>query len=257
MLRHCPRWLFLSLLAATACGREAPPVAGPSATTNAAVAASTGAASATGGSATGVPTVLTHCLSAAEIDGRLPLQWKLRHPLSVIKVAPDDVLNLRSGPGPHNRVVAKLAHDQRGIVASGKVCEIKGGLWLAVNAGGEQGWANAKFLMPTTKPKNKTVAYQQLLAGSYPTAAALMAAITKAKQATAPDPEVVYRVKLLGTYRASGTMTALFHQCCYADDALAGEQVWLTLKENNGRWRLDKAREVLLCPRGSNGKQCF
>jgi N-acetylmuramoyl-L-alanine amidase len=62
----------------------------------------------------------------------------------VINVAPDDVLNIRSGPGAHHPKIDSIPPNGRGLrIVSG--CE---GQWCAVDYNGVRGWVNRQFLGP-------------------------------------------------------------------------------------------------------------
>ncbi|MDD9729939.1 peptide-binding protein [Mameliella sp. AT18] len=61
----------------------------------------------------------------------------------VVGVAPDDVLNLRAGPGAGHDKVGELAFDARGI----EVVRAEGN-WGLVNAGEGPGWASLRYLSP-------------------------------------------------------------------------------------------------------------
>ncbi len=203
------------------------------------------------------PGPTARCLSSEQIAQRLSIQWKLDNALSVVMVAPDDHLNLRAGPSAREKIVGRLAHDERGVQAVGKVCEQgRRSVWMEVKSGDLRGWANAQYLLPTTTPEDKTAAYTKLAPGPYANKEALIRALTKAKESAAPDPEVPYRVELVGEQAKGTSVAVVLHQCCYADDALSGEQVWLNLEQTNGKWQIGKAMEVNLCPRGATGKRC-
>jgi len=61
----------------------------------------------------------------------------------VARVAADDQLNIRSGPGAGHKVIGHLAHDARGI----EVIEMsRDGGWGRVNAGEGTGWVSLGFL---------------------------------------------------------------------------------------------------------------
>lgn len=67
--------------------------------------------------------------------------------LSVVGVAADDVLNVRSGPGVDFDVIAELEPLATGVVATGHNRSLDGeGFWSEIAAAGETGWANVAFL---------------------------------------------------------------------------------------------------------------
>ncbi len=60
----------------------------------------------------------------------------------VVNVPFDDVLNVRSGPSPTEKIVSTIRPRTRGIVIAGN-CE---GEWCPIQHGGSQGWVNRYFL---------------------------------------------------------------------------------------------------------------
>jgi hypothetical protein len=64
--------------------------------------------------------------------------------LSVIGVAPRDVLNLREQPDPRSRIVGRLAANARDISIVGQPTQSLD--WIMVQQGRARGWANARFL---------------------------------------------------------------------------------------------------------------
>lgn len=67
--------------------------------------------------------------------------------LAVVGVRYDDVLFVRSGPGPDFGVVETLGPSAEGVVTSGRGwLPAAGGAWAEVSADGVPGWANLRFL---------------------------------------------------------------------------------------------------------------
>lgn len=72
---------------------------------------------------------------------------------AVVNVLPDDVLNVRSGPGVENSVVGTLQHDQSGLTRTGESSSVGEDFWVEIqNPGGETGWVNADFLTEYVAP---------------------------------------------------------------------------------------------------------
>ncbi|MGB7875713.1 MAG: SH3 domain-containing protein [Anaerolineales bacterium] len=72
---------------------------------------------------------------------------------AVINVLPDDVLNIRSGPGVQNPVAGTLQHDQSGLTRTGKSSSVGEDTWVEIqNPGGGTGWVNADFLTEFVAP---------------------------------------------------------------------------------------------------------
>ncbi|MCX7608180.1 MAG: SH3 domain-containing protein [Anaerolineales bacterium] len=69
-------------------------------------------------------------------------------PYAVILVAPDDVLNIRSGPGTSNRIVGSFSPTETGVMRTGPSANLRGGaVWVEVQKpGGGKGWVNFHYL---------------------------------------------------------------------------------------------------------------
>ncbi len=68
-------------------------------------------------------------------------------PYAVIRVAPADVLNLRSSPDPASPVVGSFPPAATNVMRTGPSAAVGDGLWVQVqNPGGGAGWVNAKYL---------------------------------------------------------------------------------------------------------------
>lgn len=71
------------------------------------------------------------------------------NPFRVINVDPNDVLNMRIGPGTHNDVVYAIPADGRSIYK--RTCTTSGGAeWCEVAYDCRTGWVNTHFLAPAT-----------------------------------------------------------------------------------------------------------
>lgn len=66
--------------------------------------------------------------------------------LMVVGVAHDDVLNLRAGPGVDQEILAGLAPTEGEVVALGRSRKLPRSIWVEVEAVGEAGWVNLRYL---------------------------------------------------------------------------------------------------------------
>ena len=72
---------------------------------------------------------------------------------AVIHVPPDDVLNVRSGPGVENTGIGVLLPTQSGLTRTGKTSSVGDDTWVEIqNPGGGTGWVNADFLTEYVAP---------------------------------------------------------------------------------------------------------
>jgi hypothetical protein len=203
-------------------------------------------------------TTSANCLSPVDVERDMAARFKLRGELAVIGVAPDDTLALREGPGASERQVGALPHDTRGVRALGPVCRAGTATWFQVALGGAEGWANGAFLSPATNPADETERFRKILgAARFASDTALVATLQKAlERELGKEPEPRFAAKLVGIARGNATV-ALLSLCCFADDSVAGEQVWLELARKDGTWSIARARVSRLCPRGTSGDLCL
>jgi hypothetical protein len=200
------------------------------------------------------------CLTKAQAEADMGISFLLRSKLSVIRVAPNDVLWLRLGPGPHEESVGKLPPDARGVTPLGEACRVDAPVWLKVTWQGQTGWANSRYLMPTTPQRDTTKEYTQHLEGQvFATPEKLVHHLrTRLERKHADQEEPPYRAKLIGLVeKTKGSATAVLDLCCEADDSVLGDQVWLDLVSVDGAWRLERARASYMCPRGTSGDLCL
>ncbi|MCP4427429.1 MAG: hypothetical protein GY803_23315 [Chloroflexi bacterium] len=64
-------------------------------------------------------------------------------------VEADDTLNVRSGPGVNNGVVAELAPNAGGALITGPGQLVSGSTWVPIAADGVTGWVNGRYLTQT------------------------------------------------------------------------------------------------------------
>jgi uncharacterized membrane protein len=67
---------------------------------------------------------------------------------SVTRVAPDDVLNVRSAPGAGNYVLGDIPANGEGVVALGESQQVNNSEWIRVAWGALNGWVNGRYLKP-------------------------------------------------------------------------------------------------------------
>jgi hypothetical protein len=200
-----------------------------------------------------------HCLSAEERERDLAVSFKLRNELAVVRVAPNDGLWMRQGPGAREKPVGKLAFDTRNVTANGRVCRNGDTTWYEVSSGGVHGFANGNFLVPATEPADETARFAKL-AGSarFASPEALAQALRHGLEREQKEQsEVRFEATLVGVARSGTRAVVVLYACCYADDSVMGEQIWIDAVEREGRWLLDRARASRLCPRGASKSACI
>jgi hypothetical protein len=135
----------------------------------------------------------------------------------VTGVAAGDQLNVRSGPGVTNAVIARLAADTTELESTGRIARVDGALWRELLVPGDgTGWVNARYLTETAPPALPAPV------------AATAAAIERA--ATAEDWDGLARLAL----REPTTFTASYAQGYTTPEALAAYWRDLTTREPIG-----------------------
>ena len=80
-------------------------------------------------------------IEAASIQAIDSIESKVKKPTyTVIGVFSDDVLNMRSGPGPDNEIVGSLPPNTKGIRLIGDPLQIGGSFWIKIFFDGVEGW---------------------------------------------------------------------------------------------------------------------
>lgn len=74
-----------------------------------------------------------------------PAEGRLR--FAVRGVAPDDVLNIRSGPSPRYDVIGTIPPDATGVMSAGARRQVGQSIWREVTYAGVRGWVNDRFLV--------------------------------------------------------------------------------------------------------------
>ena len=76
-----------------------------------------------------------------------PTPAPLQGPYAVMRVAPNDVLNIRSGPGVSNSVIGYYPPDATDVMRTGVSTSADGAVWVEVRRGdGLTGWVNFDYL---------------------------------------------------------------------------------------------------------------
>lgn len=67
-------------------------------------------------------------------------------PLGVVFVDPNDILNMRAGPGIAFEIVSEIPHAARDLNAAGRAADVTGSRWLEVTRGEVTGWVHSGFI---------------------------------------------------------------------------------------------------------------
>lgn len=174
--------------------------------------------------------------------------------LAVVGVAADDVLNVRTGPGPDFDVAYTLAPTVQDSTATGVNRQLDGGqIWAEIVHDGRTGWANTSFLLQPGQVTDETAALYPTPADR-PSAETLMQlAQLVADRVDAEEPAsevVVIDGPNVGDSDELSEVTV--DVIGLADDALGGLRLHLFAEEDAGgeSFTLRTVEQQLLCLRG-------
>lgn len=108
--------------------------------------------------------------------------------LSVVGVAHDDVLNVRSGPGTSFPVVATLGPVADDVTATGRVWQSESSWWTEVSPSGTTGWVNTRLVAGRDGTQDVTSQVITKL-GSRPVATSMVDLGRTVASSRAPGPE--------------------------------------------------------------------
>lgn len=163
--------------------------------------------------------------------------------LAVVGVERDDVLNVRSGPGAGNAVVAELAPTASGFTATGRTRDLSGGRWTEVETGGTTGWVNARYLALVGQTEDATTMFSDPVRARTP--ARLAATMVDRLYPDPPRPSIVV---VEGPRR--GDLTELVVDVVGIGDDTATGWRWRLFAESAGAgYRLRTVEETVLCSR--------
>lgn len=70
---------------------------------------------------------------------------------TVVGVAENDTLNVRSRPGESSLIVAKLRNGTTGVEINGQIVMNGGDDWVPITISGVKGWVRPKYLAPSNQ----------------------------------------------------------------------------------------------------------
>ncbi len=166
--------------------------------------------------------------------------------LAVVGVAPDDVLNLRTGPGTDFPVAYALANTVTGVLATGHNRSIDGGgVWVEVDADGHAGWANVAFLSQLGQVTDITGDL-----GSLPTAASLDDLAQQVADLRSSE-EPPSKVTVVGRPDGGNDLDEIVVDVIgLGDDAQGGERLHVWATSADGTFTVETVEATALCTRG-------
>lgn len=215
-------------------------------TTSAAMTTSTTAPAPTTTTSTTTPPPTTTILPGEPID----IGPRRGDVLSVVGVAHDDTLNVRSAPGVDQPVVTTLDPLTDDVVALGRSRMLPNSIWIEVEANGVIGWASWSFLAFPGVTNDDTAAVVASL-GAVPAAETMLELgriVAEAEASTEPRSRITMTVA--PTVGDLGEV--VYDVIGLGDDALAGLRLHVIAQPNESGegFSLEVVEATALCGRG-------
>ncbi len=236
------------LIAASCAGTEpAPEVpAGDTTTTDSVAPVST----TTGSSSTSAPdttttttTSTTTTMPGMAVDGPPSgTVW------SVVGVAHDDTLNVRSQPGVDSPIVGVLEPTEDEVAADGDARLVGSTIWWSVAVDALEGWASSSYLAMPGSTSDVTSAVTEANEGERPSADSLDDLAAEVARLRGADEMVVVVAASAGTT----TGEVVIDLFMFGDDSVRGERILVAGQRSEGDtvWGLYTAEATTLCWRG-------
>lgn len=252
------RRILVLLVGATvlaACGGDAtttttvPPTTSSPPTTVASTTTTEPATTTTGSTTTAPETTTTAGDTTTTLAGE-PIDFGPRagDELIVVRVAHDDVLDLRAGPGTDQEILTELEPTATGIIAQGATRQLSRSMWIEVEADGTTGWVSLAFVAYEGATDDATAATIDEL-GERPTAptmSELGLVVAEAWASEEPESDVVKVVdETLGDL---GEVT--YDVIGLGDDAVFGFRFHVFGEPVSDGFSLRTVERTLLCGRG-------
>ncbi len=177
--------------------------------------------------------------------------------VSVVGVAFDDVLNVRTLPDATSDPIASLAPMATDLVHTGRKRDVGASIWWEIQLPEGVGWANAKFLAPMAETGDVTADLVAHLGGlaSASTVEALIRQVMDhyAMVSEGPAPSVT----LVAEPVTGDLIEAWVDVTGYPDDSVLGERLHLFVADEGGVFGLKSVESTTLCRRGVADGLCL
>lgn len=170
--------------------------------------------------------------------------------LGVIGVAYNDVLNVRSGPGTDQPIVARLNPTFDEIVATGRHRLLTRSIWNEFTVKGTTGWANSSFMAYLGPVNDATARYvANAFGGTIPSATTMLdLGMLVAESAKSEDPPSRITVTVAASLGDLGEMT--IDVVGLGDDAVVGVRLHIFGQPGADGFSLKSIEEQVMCGRG-------
>ena len=168
--------------------------------------------------------------------------------VAVIGVAHDDVLNLRSGPGADQEVLAEIPNTYDGLIALGNTRDLGNSFWIEVDYEGTIGWVHFSFIgyLGVTTDETATVV-AELGEGPYAETMLDIGSIVASTFAS-DEPQSDIVLSVAPTVGDLGEVT--YDVVGVGDDAVRGFRVHVFGQPDDETFGLMAVEVTVLCGRG-------
>jgi hypothetical protein len=172
--------------------------------------------------------------------------------VAVIGVAHDDVLNLRSGPGADQDILAEIPNTYDGLVALGNTRDLGDSFWIEVDYDGTTGWVHFSYIGYLGVTTDETAAViAELGEGPYAETMLDIGAIVASTFASDDEPESEIVLSVAPTVGDLGEVT--YDVIGIGDDAVRGFRVHVFGQPDDETFGLMAVEVTVLCGRGVTG----
>ncbi len=201
------------------------------------------------------------CEPGQELSAREHLlAWEAeRQVLSVVRVRPDDTLNLRASPGIHAPVLAQLAFRSGDLHPTGRACSVKGELWLEVDAPAGRGWVNERFARPAAAFRTVSADGERALDALHARELdALVRMLVQRQRSIAGEgPGGPVPIEVVGIVRDQRAAQILLWVGADGDDSISGFELLVSAVLTKKGWRAVRLEQRETCHRGVADGLCL
>lgn len=168
--------------------------------------------------------------------------------LAVIGVAHDDVLNLRSGPGADQEILAEIPNLYDGLVALGHTRDLGDAFWIEVEYEGTTGWVHYSFVGYLGVTDDQTASVISELGESPLAETMLDIGLIVAQTFASEEPQSDIVLSAAPTVGDLGEVT--YDVISIGDDAVRGFRVHVFGQPDDETFGLMAVEVTTLCGRG-------
>ena len=179
-------------------------------------------------------------------------------PLSVVRIRPDDQLNLRQTPSVRGTSVALLPFRFEGLRPTGHACRVDNALWVEVESSLGRGWVNQYYAQPSSSFRRVervgATPSEQLRSATLPGLAALLRQDLASFSGIGPSGKS--EVELVGFIEQGNKGQIVLFDANGGDDSISGQEFVVAVARANGGWRVQQVELRATCWRGVSEGLC-